>query len=338
MDTPEPPPSAIPLAIRLPEKPSAKLICRFFKRTDSKAPTNVLVVFLNGLRVSQSGWWDTITHYLDSQHDHPALLTYDRYGQGLTTDTDPLDDGLNPNPPGQRHDIASVVTDLHALIGVITSTPVDTLKVIFVANSIGCTIARAYAEHYHTVAGMLMLDAYMTDTDFISLYPDPDAKDFNADTLPEDVTVDDLRNARSGMGKLFHPSVTNTEGLWRGNIQTLLPQADFPPLAYDGQKGPYITVVGHDPEVFADESTRMAGMTRTVAMQYTNPAWHIFHEKLLCLTSLERRRLIVAEGAGHFVQADRPDLVADELAYIYKAVCGAEWLYQCRISTGNCIE
>ncbi|KAK6332876.1 hypothetical protein TWF696_002896 [Orbilia brochopaga] len=343
----EAPPSAIPLSVRLPHKPSAHLSCHFFQGTTTTA---TLVVFLNGLGLPQSGWWPAISNLTA----HPPLLTYDRYGQGLTTDTDPQDADPHPSPPGQRHNIVSVVSDLHALITTIydlrsaipfvkppaTLPSVQQPTLIFVANSIGCAVARYYAQLYpDTVAALLLLDSYMTDTDFTSLYPDPDAPSFDETTLPDGISVSDIRAAREGMGRLFHPSVVNGEGFWRGDITSLLPHSYEPRLVYHHTKdtkntsvgeggeevegeegGPYVTVVGHDWEVFAEESTRMTGMTKAVAMAYTNPAWARYNDGLLKITAEGRAKKLVAEGAGHFIQQGRPDLVADELQLLIEKV------------------
>ncbi|KAK6355948.1 hypothetical protein TWF718_000325 [Orbilia javanica] len=309
------PPGAEPLPVVLPHKPSASLSCTFIKGT-----TNILVVFLNGLGLPQSHWWPCITQFLSLDHTHPSILTYDRYGQGLTTDTDPQDEGQSPLPPGHRHDIVSVTKDLHILIDTISTKhqiPLAETPLVLVANSIGCPLARYYSQTYPaTVAGLILLDSYMTDTNFIDLYPDPDAPGFDKHTLPDGITVENIRAAREGMGKLFHPSVTNKEGFWRGNITTLLPHSYEPKLLAwrQGDKsGPYVTVVGHDWDVFAEESLRMKGMTKAVAMAYTNPAWGLYNEGLVKITGEDRRQRLIAAGAGHFIQQGRPDLVAQQL-------------------------
>ncbi|EWC48481.1 hypothetical protein DRE_07757 [Drechslerella stenobrocha 248] len=322
------PPTAIPLSIALPHKPSAALSCTLVPAT---APTHntTLVIFLNGLGLPQAAWWPTITR-LGAQTSHPPLLTYDRYGQGMTTDKDPQDSDDNPNPLGQRHDLVSVVHDLHALVSAVAShasfpplCPDAPLKLVFVANSVGCPIARHYAATYPgTVAALLLLDSYMTDTDFISLYPDPDAPGFDEGLLPAGITAADLRIARTEMGRLFHPRVLNAEGFWRGNMSAILPRADLPRLLAHGPggPGPYVTVVGHDWETFAEDGLRTLGIAKAVTMEYTNPSWGSYNEGLLKVTDQARAKGMIADGAGHFVQKDRPDVVAVELDRLLKLV------------------
>ncbi|KAK6500164.1 hypothetical protein TWF481_010516 [Arthrobotrys musiformis] len=318
MSEPHPPLGSEHCYISLPHKPTASICC-----TVAKGTSNVLVVFLNGLGLPQSHWWTTITltHFSTVNLPQPFFLTYDRYGQGLTTDPDPQDGIPSPLPPGHRHDLNSVAQDLHMLIREVAAKchlPLSEAPLIFVANSIGCALARYYAHMCPgEVAGLILLDSYMTDTNFIDLYPDPDAPDFDPKDLPAGINAEKLRAAREGMGKRFHPTVTNEEGFWRGNIQTLLPHSYEPKLVGWKQKvggeGPYLSVVGHDWDIFAEESLRMEGMTKEVAMAYTNPAWGRYNDGLLKITSEERGRGSIATGAGHFIQQMRADLVADEI-------------------------
>ncbi|KAF3932042.1 hypothetical protein ABW20_dc0104554 [Dactylellina cionopaga] len=332
-DQPPLPPKAHSLSVTLPHKPTASLSCTFIKGTSPS-----IIVFLNGLGLPQSHWWPSISHFITiNPSQHPSLLTYDRYGQGLTTDPDPQDSDDTTKPEGHRHDLVSVVHDLHVLLTFISTAhhhnPLSDTPLILVANSIGCPIARYYAQvQPGTVSGLLLLDSYMTDTTFTDLYPDPDAPDFDENTLPEGVTVEDIRAAREGMGKLFDPSVVNKEGFWRGNITNILPHSYEPTLV--GWKSalsvnnteevtrPYLTVVGHDWDVFAEESLRMKGMTRRVVMEYTNPAWGRYNEGLLGITSEDRGKRMIAKGAGHFVQKDRPDLVAEEMERVVSLIEG----------------
>ncbi|KAK6530114.1 hypothetical protein TWF694_003485 [Orbilia ellipsospora] len=318
------PPQAQPLSITLPHKPTASLSCAFVKGT-----TPTLIVHLNGLGLPQSHWWPSVTNYLTTfPSSHPSFLTYDRYGQGTTTSPDPQDESDQNKhlPPGHRHDITSVVSDLHALIQHVALNyhqyELSKTVIVLVANSIGCAVARYYAQQYpRTVSGLILLDSYMSDTTFIDIYPDPDGPSFNESELPEGVTVEDIRAAREGMGKLFHPTVVNKEGFWRGSVTDVLPHSYEPKLLApgEGDERPYVTVVGHDWDIFAEESLRMKGMTRLVAMNYTNVAWGKYNEGLLKITSEERAKgVVIAKGAGHFVQQYRPDLVAEEVGRVVK--------------------
>ena len=55
------------------------------------------------------------------------------------------------------------------------------------------------------------------------------------------------------MYKIFSPSNPNKEGLDRRNLAELLPSASEPKLVGPGRKAPYISVVGHDAETFAQK-------------------------------------------------------------------------------------
>ncbi len=69
---------------------------------------------------------------------------------------------------------------------------------------------------------------------------------------------------------MFDLSVKNAENLNRSNSATLLPQADAPKLVGIGGKGPALTVVGHDPETFADLSYEMMGTPKSLSRNLTN--------------------------------------------------------------------
>ena len=51
----------------------------------------------------------------------------------------------------------------------------------------------------------------------------------------------------------------------------LLPYADNPKLIGVGGKGPWLTVVGHDPVTFADVSLERMGTPKSMSMRFTNP-------------------------------------------------------------------
>jgi pimeloyl-ACP methyl ester carboxylesterase len=128
-----------------------------------------------------------------------------------------------------------------------------------VANSIGCPLARLYAAaHPGTVSGFLFLDSMIANTDFVSLFPDPETLDPSTTPLPHGITVDDLRHAREQFRKFFHPTVPNGERFDRRDMATRLPHADQPvlPAGPDG-KPPLLTVVGHDFDKFAEEGLQV---------------------------------------------------------------------------------
>lgn len=295
--------------------------------------TTDLIVFLNGLIVPQISWQptiDCIQRWAENGHrsNYPLLLTYDRYGQG-ESGRDPADE-----QHGGSHDINEVISDLHALVQELWKTKTkeisngqplqkggqaanqETPKLIFVANSIGCVIARLYAETYPGVAeALLLLDSNIANSDQVSMFPDPDAPGFDPAILPDDVTVEDLRRTRAAYASHFHPSAPNPEHLDRRNIASLLPHSDSPKLRGVGEGGgkrPWITVVGHDWEVFAEEGSRGSmNVPKSLTNAFVNPAWARYNEGLTHLTDAERARgPVIATGCGHFIQRDDPDLVA----------------------------
>ncbi|KAI1293328.1 Alpha/Beta hydrolase protein [Xylaria venustula] len=308
-------------SVRLSTKPTACLECSQVQSVGQSGCSDVLIVFLNGLVAPQSFWLPIMAlmlrrlHLADSGTDsipsRPQMLAYDRYGQGRTIDRDPSDEGKEE---GYGHDALDVVRDLHQLI--IQTTPdsdSQPKRIMFVANSIGCAIARLYAQQYPgTVAGMLLLDSIMANSDFVSIFPDPSSPEFDPGSLPQGVTPDMLYETREKFRQVFHPSVKNPEGLDRRNLATLLPDADGPSLSH-GYAGmaPYVTVVGHDPEWFAKESLQSSMETPiSISMNYTNPIWNRYNEGLTRLTSPEKSSgPIIAKDCGHFIQKDDPNFV-----------------------------
>ncbi|GLB04271.1 hypothetical protein AtubIFM57258_009987 [Aspergillus tubingensis] len=304
--------------LSLATKPSAKLCYSFYPAAGTDKPA--LVVFVNGLGLPQTSWEDAIAR-LQAQppaNGLPALLTYDRYGQGQTTDRDP--DDMKAEDPMHGHDTLVVVRDLRQLITQIASEKLGVpdlsrLPLVLVSNSIGGALVRLYAQEYPgTVAGLLFLDSVLANSDFISVYPDPDAPDFDAISLPEGVSVDAIRDARAYMQRVFHPSNGSREGLSRRNLAELLPNSDGPKLQGPDGQGPWVTVIGHEFEAFKVEFDKMGGAPPRLTEIYMNPYWHRFNEGLAKLTDSERSKgPFQAPGAGHFVQRDNPDLVANEL-------------------------
>lgn len=224
--------------------------------------TKTVILFVNGLMLPRSGWEPTIANIIEryrcEDKSCPTLLSYDRYGQG-SSDPDPSDEG---KPDGQTHDAADAARDMHDLLNQVSKQhlsgkmpPQDPIELILVCNSIGVPIARLFAQYYPgTVSGMIFLDSNMTNTDFVSIWPDPDASDFDESSLPEGVTPEELRKVRNIYRQIFHPSVPNKERLNRTTLSELLPRPDEPKLRGFGGEAPLITVVGHDWDVFAKEN------------------------------------------------------------------------------------
>ncbi|KAB8349819.1 hypothetical protein FH972_023832 [Carpinus fangiana] len=329
------PPELVPHALSLPAKPNAPIHYTYVAPSDATSST--LVVFLNGLMMPQAGWHPAIALLLRQRKlaasAWPAMMTYDRYGQGQTSARDPAD-GLPGKEPGHGHDVADVVTDLHVLIKEVCRErgghPPS--RLVLIANSIGCAIARLYAERFvgaPNVSAILMLDSIMANSDFVSMFPNPDSPSFpGPSSLPDGVTEEEVRDTRLKYGKMFHPSVVNAEGLSRRNLAELLPHSNTPILKsgdLDG-KGPLLLVVGHDPEWFAKEGEEGSMHTpQAVTMSYVNPAWQRYNEGLVAITNRDRylateKVPLIAPKCGHFIQRDDPLFVAGLVDKILNAV------------------
>ncbi|KAH6839407.1 Alpha/beta hydrolase fold-1 [Chaetomium sp. MPI-CAGE-AT-0009] len=280
--------------------------------------SDTLVVFLNGLVLPCAGWSETIEHLSklrsDSNRPTPALLCYDRYGQGKS-DPDPSD--IPDSPYG--HDARAAIADLHQLLIQVSQDElhrrIEDLRIILVCNSIGCAFARLYAaEHPGHVEAYLFLDSMMANTDFVSVFPDPAEPDFDESRLPEGVTTGGLRHARDKFREFFHPTVPNSEHLDRRNLRELLPHASKPALPDTiGGKPPLLTVVGHDWDEFADQCENGSlAVPKTIINAYMNPAWGVYNDGLTRLVQVTGK-VKIAKGCGHFIQKDDPAFVAGEI-------------------------
>jgi len=331
-----PPAMAIPAPsfIELAHKPGASIAYTFipskFSQKSGSSASSALIVFLNGLMTTAASWNSTIS-LLTSQDSYPSILTYDRYGQGASTDRDPID--VEAPDPKHGHDCMEAVKDLHQLIiqvnhdhnlGLNVSSTGSGLGVFLVANSIGGALSRLYAQTYiGAVSAILFLDSVVANTDFVSVYPDPDVPGFKEKytPLPEGVSEDGLRVARTKMRLIFHPDNGSAEGLSRKNLKDLLPDADKPVLVGTDGKGPWVTVVGHGFEAFAQEGLKGLGIPPAVTMNYGNKAWHEYNKGLTKLTIPDRSKgPIQAEKCGHFIQKDDPDFVEKEIVELLKKI------------------
>ncbi|KAK0623821.1 Alpha/Beta hydrolase protein [Immersiella caudata] len=306
--------------ITLPHKPTSPL--HISLSLPSPIPPNpTLLIFLNGLLLPRTSWTPTVSHLLSSfssTHPLPALLTYDRFGQG-TSPRDPAD--LLPSETPYGHDALSITTDLHALLTVTSTqylhTPLSQTKLIFIANSIGCPLARLYITSHPdlTILAAIFLDSMMANADFVSLLPDPETTLDLEKNLPEGVTLGDIVHARERFRAMFHPDVPNREGFDRRGLKRLLPEADGPRLT----RGMRLVVVGHDGDVFAEEGEKGSlGVKKAVTNAYVNPAWTRYNEGLTRLVA--DSELKIAKGCGHFIQRDDPEFVAGEILRLLERV------------------
>ncbi|KAI4224343.1 MAG: hypothetical protein L6R36_004718 [Xanthoria steineri] len=308
--------------IALNYKPIAKIHYTFAAGNAPEEQPRRLVVFLNGLMTDKSTWLPVMAGIIRNHRDNgfPSLLAYDRYGQGLTEDRDPLDSGAEK---GRGHNVADAVHDLHQLVDQFWTDKIGNseagLRLILVANSIGCAIARLFAELYPgRVEALLLLDPMIANSKF-DWWPNPDSKDFDPEEIPVDVTVDVLREQRTKFATFFAPDVINKEGLDRRDLAELLPYSDRPVLEAPQGLRPILTVVEHDPEQFAAESLKSMGTPISLTMKYTNPLWHGYNQGLLQITDPHLAvGPVVANNCGHFVQRDDPSFVIDQLSSLLR--------------------
>lgn len=326
-------PDAEVSSLSLDNKPGAKIHYTYYPASKSQGHPNpfsqTLIVFLNGLMLPRSSWDGTMRSFLEKRIvgrlPYPALLSYDRYGQG-DSDRDP--DDKDP-PPCHGHDVISAVKALKQFTLQIWRDHLDHAKpthypcLIFVCNSIGCAIARLFTQCYPgTVSGLLFLDSIMANSDGLSMWPDPDAPDFDPRSLPGGISADDVRATRQAYRNMFHPDVPNMEGLSRRNLAALLPYDDAPRLEGYLGRGPYLTVAGHDWETFAEQSLQGSlRIPKILTMTYANPAWRRYNEGLVHITD-EGRAIgpITAVRCGHFIQKDDPRFVSDEMVSLLDRV------------------
>lgn len=221
--------------------------------------SNTLVLFINGLSATQSSWYPVAEKLIRQREGDglsmPLLLSYDRYGQG-DSDSDPAD---GPDKP-HGHSISDVITDLHHLLehackNIFYKKLAD-MRLILVCHAMGCALARLYtAAHPSRVEALLFLDSAIANSDFVSLFPDPDSERARLSKLPPGVTPENLRHARAVSQKYFHPTSPTKENMDHRDLPILLPDAGKPTLP-NGPSGkrPLLVVVGHDWNVFANES------------------------------------------------------------------------------------
>lgn len=108
----------------------------------------------------------------------------------------------------------------------------------------------------------------MANSNF-DLWPDPDAADFDSRKLPEDVSIETLKEQRARFRTIFRPDTINKESLDRRNLAQLLPYSNRPRLQGYGGRGPMLTVIGHDFDTFAEESLKAGPRDSTRRLKLT---------------------------------------------------------------------
>ncbi|OAX78386.1 hypothetical protein ACJ72_07309, partial [Emergomyces africanus] len=253
--------------VTLPSKPDASVAYELFQ---GDAASTLLVVCLNGLGLPQSVWKPAIDLFQQSTvSPKPWILTYDRYGQGASS-RDPRETWPNKDP-GYAHTLDDVTDDLHELIQALC--PDRSSRIVFMNNSIGAHVARRYADRYPTIVeGILFLDSNPGNTDYASIWPDPKDPSFDLEKMaPPGTPLEVYQAAYTKMTTIFAPDAMNKEGFDRREIKNILPDPSKPKLkgSKTSEKGPWVTVVGHELEQFSKEEWAMMKVPIGMAAMYT---------------------------------------------------------------------
>jgi pimeloyl-ACP methyl ester carboxylesterase len=245
--------------MRLKSKPSAKLSFSLLPGKSHSNHANSLIIFLSGLENPQSIWKPTITAFVTTSQEEgwPTMLTYDRFGSGRS-DRDPADIGKDPD---NWHDVLDVVRDLRELVISIADTrpyvqqDINKLRIILVGHSLGCAVARLYAQtHPRTVTHLLLLDSAPSIRDPVAMIPDPLSLDFRESDLPLGITAEMCGESRANFRKSSHnPNAANSEGLNWKHLIDQLPHPNEPMLEGPDGAGPFITIIKHDPIILAKQ-------------------------------------------------------------------------------------
>lgn len=250
--------------VRLCTKPTARLSYSFIPQPSGRTGRHSkrLLVFLSGIDNSQTIWQGTLKKLVSLSRingfDLPPMLVYDRYGAG-SSDHDPSDAG---NPPEQYHDAVESMHDLRQLIIQIApihlglaENELHDLRIIFCAYSIGCCIARFYADAYPgTVEALLLIDSATAGTAIENMMPNPDIPEEwekGRLFLPEGTTADQCRDAiRKGRNSPFSGhAITTRERIRWDNMPQFLPSSERPKLRGPEPGMPLVAVVNSDAEV-----------------------------------------------------------------------------------------
>ncbi|CAG8954948.1 hypothetical protein HYFRA_00008637 [Hymenoscyphus fraxineus] len=357
-----------PKFLTLPHKPDSPISYTFIpsssssssfsssnKDEDKNKNTNTnnrnLILFLNGLGLPAESWIPSIKILLGKrgfgageggekwkEDGYPAILTYDRFGQGLTTSRDPLDGTVGRE---RGHTLKDMVRDLEELLRVVVTTHIsishssqeqeankeDGIRLLIVGASIGVPLLRLYASsptRPFPLSGALLLDSNIANTAYSSILPAPDSPAFTSNperylggecSEPEcsepECTIEEYTTSRGIFVRMFDFDVPNKEGLDRRSSPDLLPSSMGPRL--DGGGGVEMTVVGHDSGVFIEGSWERVGVHRRVGF-LVDRFWKQYNQDLTQLTTPEKcRGPIIAKGCGHFIQEDDPGFVAEEV-------------------------
>ncbi|KAK8044901.1 alpha/beta-Hydrolase [Apiospora rasikravindrae] len=253
-------------AVTLLSKPDAVLA---YEMLPGDAASSLLVIFLNGLGLPQSAWKPTIELFQQQStvSPKPWLLTYDRYGQGGSS-RDPRESWPTKDP-GYAHTLDDVSHHCR-----------------------GDPLPRLQPRQHQ-------LRDHLAESEGPVLQP-------RADDTPG-TTLEVYQAAYTKMCMSFSGHAKNVEGFDRRDIKDMLPDPSSPKLKGPKdwpEKGPWITVVGHELEQFSQEEWSLLKVPIGMAAMYTQPA----------------KGPLIAPKSGHFIQKDNPLFVAKELQDLVEKV------------------
>jgi pimeloyl-ACP methyl ester carboxylesterase len=191
-------------------------------------------------------------------------------GMAATTRTCAYDrPGLWRSDPRGRHTVADAADDLHTLLATAGERP----PYVVVGHSLGEVYGRVFADRFRDdVVGLVLVDGFSVDLEADWIHP----------------LLGDLRPEYEAQAQSFRDLIAAVEGLdW--------PASEAQLRATDVRGLPLVVLRAPRVEPRLDEATNV-----TIA-----DAWQAAFESL----SPGQVRYEIAWGAGHIVQADRPDLV-----------------------------
>lgn len=124
------------------------------------------------------------------------------------------------------------------------------------------------------VEGILFLDSNPGNTDYATIWPNPKDPSFNLEQMaPPNTPLDVYVAAYTKMTTVFASGAKNGEGFDRREIKNILPDPSKPKLkgSKTSDKGPWVTVVGHELEQFSKEEWAMLKVPIGMAAMYTQP-------------------------------------------------------------------
>ena len=177
--------------------------------------------------------------------------------------------GRGSSEPRGRHTVADAADDLRTLLSAAGESP----PFIVVAHSLGEVHARVFADRYRDeVAGLVLLDGFSVDLEADWIHP----------------LLGDLRPEYEAGAQHFRDLIAGVEDLDWATSEEQLRATDISGLPIVVLQAPRV-----EPRLDGPTNERIAA------------AWEAAFKAL----SPGRVRYEIAWGAGHIVQADRPDLV-----------------------------